>query len=75
MENKIPTITDNNPSLGYEKEGWVYFLIILAMMILTPWVVLKKKILGKNLKINTFWFDGLSPICRAVKENAKGGRH
>lgn len=40
------------------------------MWILAFWVALKKKILGPNLKINTLWFDGLSPICRKVKENA-----
>jgi len=37
------------------------------------WVALKKKILGPNLKINTLWFDGLSPTCREMKENAMHG--
>jgi len=38
--------------------------------VLAFWVALKKIIFGANLKINTFWFDGLSPICREMKENA-----
>ena len=34
------------------------------------WVALKKIILGPKLKINTFWFDRISPACREMKENA-----
>lgn len=74
MKNEIPIIIDNNPNLGYEKKSWMYFLVIPVMMILTLWVAIKKKVLGPKLKINTFWFDGISPICREVKENATGWR-
>jgi hypothetical protein len=67
---EIPVIVDDNPNLGYEKKSWFYFLMIPIIWILTLWVAIKKKILGPNLKINTFWFDGASLICRQVKENA-----
>lgn len=70
MEDKISVIIDNNANLGYEKKRWMYFLMIPIMIILTLWVAIKKKVLGPKLKINTFWFDGLSPMCREVKENA-----
>ena len=73
MENKIPIIVDNNPDLGYEKTSWAYYFLVLPVtLILAFWVALKKRILGPNLKTNTFWFDGVSHICREVKENATG---
>jgi len=74
MKNKIIITTDNDQSLKYEKSGWSYFLMVLIMFILTFWVALKKKIFGPNLKINTLWFDGISPVCREVKKNATGWR-
>ena len=67
---KIPVIIDENPNLGYEKKSRMYFLMIPIIWLLALWVAIKKKILGPNLKINTFWFDGASLICRTVKENA-----
>ncbi len=67
---EIPVTVDKNPNLGYEKRKWWYFLMLIWIWILTIWVVLKKKILGPNLKIHNFWFDGISPVCREVKENA-----
>jgi len=79
MDNKnqiksgeIPVIIDDNPNLRYEKKSCIYFLMILFMFILTFWVALKKKVLGQKLKINTLWFDGISSVCREVKENATG---
>jgi ubiquinone/menaquinone biosynthesis C-methylase UbiE len=72
MENKI--IIDNDSNLGYEKKKWFYFLMMPIIWLLALWVALKKKILGPNLKINTFWFDGISPICRKIKENATNWR-
>lgn len=70
MKNKIPILLDNDPSLGYEKKKWLYFLMMPAIWLLTLWVMIKKKALGPNLKINTFWFDGISPVCREIKEKA-----
>ncbi|MDP3992978.1 MAG: class I SAM-dependent methyltransferase family protein [bacterium] len=40
------------------------------MWVLTIWVWVKKLLLGKILKTNTFWFDGASSICREVKDGA-----
>ena len=62
--------TDKNLDLGYENKKWLYFLMAPIMWILTLWVAIKKKILGSNLKVNTFWVDGLSAICREIKETA-----
>ncbi len=70
-KNSISVIIDNDPNLGYEKVNWFYYLFVLpSSLLLALWVAFKKMILGKNLKINTFWFDGGSPLCREVKENA-----
>lgn len=67
----ISIVVDKNPQLGYEKVNLFYYLFILpAALILAFWVALKKLIFGKNLKINTFWFDGSSSLCRKIKENA-----
>lgn len=70
MRNRIPIQIDDNPDLGYEKNSWLDICKWPLMWTLAFWVALKKKILGPRLKINTFWFDGLSPICREVKENS-----
>ncbi|MBZ9578727.1 class I SAM-dependent methyltransferase family protein [Patescibacteria group bacterium] len=70
MENKIPVIIDDDPSAEYEKNKWSCICKLPLMWILAFWVALKKKVLGSKLKINTYWFDGSSPICRKVKENA-----
>lgn len=68
--NKIPIIIDNDPSMGYEKERWSSIYRLPLMWILAFWVALKKKIWGRNLKINTFWVDGASLTCREIKEKA-----
>jgi len=72
MENEIPIIIDNNPELKYEKTaGWFYYFLFLPIMFFTTiWVAIKKMVFGKNLKTNAFWFDGISPTCREMKENA-----
>jgi len=74
MKDKIPIMIDNNPSMGYERNDWSSILKLPIMWILALWVALKKNILGPELKVNTFWFDGSSPICQAMKENAKKWR-
>jgi len=66
----ILIINSNNPSLNYEKGGLSDFYRLPITWVLAFWVAFKKKIVGKNLKINTFWFDGISLKCRTVKENA-----
>jgi predicted O-methyltransferase YrrM len=63
-------IVDNDSVLGYEKKVWTNIFKLPIMFILTLWVALKKLILGSKIKTNTFWFDGISPICREIKENA-----
>ena len=70
MENEMPITVDNDHSVGYETNNWLYVLRLPIIWMLAFWVALKKIILGPKLKINTLWFDGLSPICRKVKENA-----
>ena len=70
MENKIWVMIDNDPLIEYEKNSWVDILRLPLIWMLALWVALKKIILGPELKINTFWFDGLSPVCREMKENA-----
>jgi len=70
MPNNVQVIIDNNPTLGYEKKKGSDVFRLPIMFILTLWVTLKKLILGSKIKTNTFWFDGISPVCREIKENA-----
>ena len=70
MENEMPITVDNDHSVGYETNNWLYVLRLPIIWMLAFWVALKKIILGPKLKINTLWFDGLSPTCREMKENA-----
>jgi len=71
MSSKIQIIIDNNSSIRYEKNDWLDILRLPIMWMLALWVVIKRKILGLKLKINTYWFDGISPTCRTMKENAR----
>jgi len=71
MEDKISITIDNDHSIGYEKNKLSYIFRLPLIWVLALWVALKKKILGSELKLNTYWFDGLSPICREIKENAE----
>lgn len=67
----MDAITDeNDTSIEYEKSDWLDIVRFPIMLVLAFWVALKKLIFGSKLKINTFWFDGSSAICKAVKENA-----
>jgi SAM-dependent methyltransferase len=70
MKNKVPIIIEDDPNLEYEKNNCSDIFKSPIMGVLALWVALKKKILGSKLEINTLWFDGLSPICRTMKENA-----
>jgi len=69
-KNEVQIIIDNDPISGYEKKIRSDTLKLPIMFILILWVAFKKIILGSKLKINTFWFDGISPICHKIKENA-----
>jgi 2-polyprenyl-3-methyl-5-hydroxy-6-metoxy-1,4-benzoquinol methylase len=70
MPDNVQVTVDNDSVLGYEKKVLSNIFKLPIMFILTFWVALKKTIFGHNLKTNTFWFDGISPICREIKENA-----
>jgi len=74
MENEIPIMVDDNPDFSYETNNWTYVFKLPLILGLALWVALKKKIFGTKLKINTFWFDGTSPTCREMKENARNAR-
>lgn len=68
----IKTIA-NPESYNFETDRSLYYLRLFIMWILTLWVASKKIILSVfdlKPKINTIWFDGISPLCREVKENA-----
>jgi len=70
MPNSIQIIIDSDSSLGYETKVLSNIFKFPLIFILTIWVALKKMILGSKLRTNTFWFDGISPVCRKIKENA-----
>jgi len=38
------------------------------------WVAVKKLFNGGKLKTNCFWVDGISPVCRKIRENATNWR-
>jgi len=66
---------DSNPSLKYEyQEKWKYFLMPILEYPISFWVALKKMITRRKLKTNCFWIDGLSPVCRQIRENATNWR-
>lgn len=69
-QKNLIEISVDGRDLNYEKERKFYFFRLMAMWILTFWVGFKKMFFGKKLKINTFWFDGMSEVCREVKEGA-----
>lgn len=58
----------------FEKPASIFGLRILFIWIITVITATKKGFLGKNLKTNSFWFDGISQICRDVKDNAYSWR-
>ncbi|MFH1030856.1 MAG: class I SAM-dependent methyltransferase family protein [bacterium] len=53
---------------GYEKRKFAYFLSIPLMWMFTLWVMVKK--FCYSPKTNTLWFDGVSPVCRSIKDGA-----
>lgn len=65
---------DADPKMQYEKTKWIYYFASPLMYLLGFWVMIKKIVFGKKIKTNTFWFDGASPVCREIKENAQGWR-
>lgn len=57
----------------YEIKRWPYFLALPLMWALTMWVMAKKAIfalIGCKPATNVFWFDGVSPTLRRIKETA-----
>lgn len=72
--DKIPVIFDQDKNIVYERNELGCYVKLPIMWLLTFWVILKKVILGNNLKTNTFWFDGLSKSCRQIKEGAASWR-
>jgi len=64
----------NRNQIKYERKRWPYIFSLPLMWVLSLWVRIKKKILGRNPRINTFWFDGLSVFCREIKEGAASWR-
>lgn len=54
--------------IKFEKKSF-YVLFVPLFLIIAAWVWLKKKI-NPNLKVNFYFFDGVSENCRKIKENA-----
>jgi len=75
----IATIDVNNPEIGKisermeEPSASVSFRTILIFWI-TFFTAIKRAVFGKLVKTNSLFFDGISPICREVKENAYSWR-
>ncbi len=68
-----PPLVLQIPEPTYEKTRWPYLLSLPVMWLLIIWVVAKKmclRIFGQKLKTNTYWLDGVSPVCRKIKEEA-----
>ena len=58
----------------FEKSASIFGFRILFIWIITVITAIKKGFLGKDLKTNSLWFDGISQICRDVKDNAYSWR-
>jgi len=66
---------DDNPDLNYEYQSrWKNFLMAILEYPIIFWVILKKLIIGKKLKTNCLFVDGLCYTCRQIKENATNWR-
>lgn len=61
-----------NKNLNFEKKLF-YILFTPLFLIIAFWVYLKKKI-NRHLKVNFYFFDGVSKNCREIKENAGSWR-
>ena len=57
----------------YEKKKFAYFLALPLMDAMALWAMFKKgicKIFKKNLKTNSYFFDGVGSLLKEIKENA-----
>jgi len=66
--SKIEIIKLNQKELNFEKKLF-YFLFTPLFLLIAVYVYLKKKIIP-NPKYNFYFFDGVSKLCKEVKENA-----
>jgi len=70
------TSADNQPInlATFEKRRWPYYLTMPISWLLTIYVIVKKAVCKlcriSGPSINTFWFDGLGPSNRRIKEGA-----
>lgn len=72
--NSVVAIAKPLTVSAFETKRWLYYLALPIMWILTVWAMVKKNIHSSRSlskpKVNTFWFDGISPNLNAVKEGA-----
>ena len=68
----------NSDDSKFEVWLWPYFVVLLLVMWpLTLWVAMKKffcHLFCLELKVNTYWVDGVSQASREIKENAGNWR-
>lgn len=67
-ESDFAIIVDNDSALNYEKRKLLYLAALPLMWFLAFWTMVKK-LFGRP-KTNTIWFDGISPVCRLIKEGS-----
>ncbi|MBI1984960.1 MAG: class I SAM-dependent methyltransferase [Candidatus Wildermuthbacteria bacterium] len=60
--------------LRFETQRWPYLLSLPFMWLLTFWVMAKKTLLKQKPHTNAYWFDGISEVCRKIKEGAASWR-
>ncbi|MBI1971573.1 MAG: methyltransferase domain-containing protein [Candidatus Wildermuthbacteria bacterium] len=56
--------------IAFEEQRILHTFALPFMWALIVWVMAKKTLFGVKPVTNTFWFDGVSPICRQIKEGA-----
>lgn len=78
-DKKIRSIDVDRPKelkeiAGYELPSSALSLRTPLMWLMTISTAVKKIVLREKLKVNSYWFDGSSTICREVKDNAYSWR-
>lgn len=65
---------EGDTTTSLERPTGPFSLINLATLIITPLTAIKRVLLGDMVATNSIWFDGMSSICRQIKDNSYSWR-
>lgn len=73
MENKKKLFKEISAEVSFETKGPIDFFLCPVIFFISLWVSIKK-IIRPKIKTNFYFFDEISNLCRAVKDNATNWR-